>query len=167
MTEITCQNTPNIYKLARTGANLSRYDAAWALHISDRTLARYELGDAVPFPEIVLRMQKVYGNRILYARHCSEMCPIGKLFAVRVEEKDLAGTVLGLIKEYNDVQLLKDRLICIACDGLVSEEEAAAFREILDEFEELKQMILNLKLWAAQVLGFGELQKEKPLSAAM
>lgn len=78
MPEITCQDPRNIYKMARNGVGKSRLDAAYELHLSDRTLARYELDESVPSPDVVDAMAVLYAARDLTAVYCSDICPNGK-----------------------------------------------------------------------------------------
>lgn len=78
MTIITRRKALNIYTRSRLSSARSRADAAWKLHISDRTLARYELEESEPPPDIVSRMADLYEDPCLEGQYCSEICAIGR-----------------------------------------------------------------------------------------
>jgi len=157
----------NMYMQARQGTGLCREEAAHRLYIGSRTLARFELGQVVPPPDIVLRMVKLYRQPALSARYCSEACPIGQISAYPVEEKSLPAIVLGLIKEHNDIGELRNRLIAIAEDGVVSADEVAEFERILDELLDLEQRIEAIKLWAARILPVDDMISKRKKAAQL
>lgn len=150
-----------MYKQARKEAGLSIEEAAFRCHIGSRTLVNYESGITNTPPEVALQMAEVYGEPALTARYCAEYCPIGQVHAQTVEQRDLAGAVLGIIKECNDVRTVRDRLIEIAEDGIISEDEVPDFERAMDELVGLEKRILTLKLWAARYISRGEVKKKK------
>jgi transcriptional regulator with XRE-family HTH domain len=155
----------SMFKDARKGAELSIEAAAFRLHIGSRTLTNYENGHSTVPPDVALKMSEEYGRPDIHARYCSEYCPIGQKHANPVEFRDLEGSVLGVIKELNDVKALKNDLIDITADGKISRDEAENFRRILKEYRELGQKIETLKLWAMANGIWAE--KERPRKAAM
>jgi transcriptional regulator with XRE-family HTH domain len=138
-----------MFKAAREAAGLSQEQAAEILHIGRRTLSDYENGKTLVPPDVALDMSKVYGKTEIYARYCADMCPIGQVYAHKVEQKDLALAVLGLLKEYNDVGQIREGLIAIAADGEVDPEEIPEFERFMDELSHLEQKLFNLRLIAA------------------
>lgn len=156
-----CRDTQNIYKMGRLEAGKSRLDAAWELHIANSTLERYETDKIIPPPGVVDSMAELYGQKELTAVYCSEICPIGKKYAYHVERKDLALSVLGLLKEDKDFDLVRDRLIAIASDGVITENEIPEFRRILGELMDIEQRIETIKLWATAVLPVEEMVRER------
>lgn len=163
-----CQPTQNIYKTARLGAEKSRLDASFELHIANSTLARYEMDEVVPSPDVVDAMAVLYAARDLTAVYCSEICPIGIKYAYQVEQKDLPVSVLGLLKDDTDFHKLKDRLIEIASDGDVTPDEVQEFRGIVNELMDIEQRIEDIKLWAARagVLPVDQMIQERKEKAA-
>jgi len=141
-----------MFKGARKDAGLSIEAASFSLHIGSRTLINYEGGHTLVPSEVALKMAEVYGQPELTAKYCSEYCPIGQKYAYPVERNSLAGAVLGLIKEFNDVKMLWDRLIELASDGVISEDEIPGFERILSELMDLEQKIETLKLLAASIM---------------
>lgn len=137
-----------MYRAARNKARLSREEAAHRLYIGTRTLADYEAGRMLAPPDVVMRMAEVYGEPTLTADYCAKVCPIGQVLAHTINRSEFAITVLRILKEFADVEQLKDRLIHIASDGRVCEKEMSEFRTILKEMVELEKQICELKYFA-------------------
>ncbi len=137
-----------MFKEARNAAGLSREVAAQKLYIGSRTLADYESGRTIAPPDVVMRMAEVYKAPELTADYCSKVCPIGQVLAHSVERSELAVTVLRVLKEFADVEQLKDRLIHIAADGKLCRQEQAEFAAIMREMVELERWICELKYFA-------------------
>ena len=95
-----------------------------------------------------MRMAEVYKAPELTADYCSKVCPIGQVLAHSVERSEFAVTVLRVLKEFADVERIKDRLIHIASDGKVSLHEEVEFRAIMKEIVELERWIGELKYFA-------------------
>lgn len=151
-----------MFKEARKKAGLSIQEAAFRLHIGSRTLVSYENGYTLMPPDVVIKAAEVYNEPLLCARYCTESCPIGQVFTQPVEVRSLAEAVLSLMKEYNDIQEMRNKLIEVAADGVITEDELPIFRKILDELLDLEQRIEELKLWAFCVLPVKEIiQKRK------
>lgn len=137
-----------MFRAARNAAGLSREEAAQKLYIGSRTLADYESGRTIAPPDVVMRMAEVYQEPELTADYCSKVCPIGQVLAHSVERSELAVTVLRVLKEFADVEQLKDRLIHIAADGKLCRQEQAEFAAIMREMVELERWICELKYFA-------------------
>lgn len=152
-----------MFKDARNRAGLSRDEAAFRLHIGTRTLTNYEHQITVTPPEVALKMQEVYQDPTLTARYCSEYCPIGQVFAHSVPEHlDFCQAVMGLLKEHNDVSKIREALMEIASDGVITPDELPDFERVLDELIDLEKRIEEVKLAAAKYLSIPTLiQKRK------
>ena len=137
-----------MYREARNRAKLSREESAHRLYIGTRTLADYESGRTIAPPDVVMRMAEVYQEPELPADYCSKICPIGQVLAHSLERTEFAVTVLRVLKEFADVERIKDRLIHIASDGKVSLHEEVEFRAIMKEIVELERWIGELKYFA-------------------
>ena len=155
-----------MFKDARKDAGLSIEAAAFKLHIGNRTLINYEGGHTLVPPDVALNMAEVYKKPVLTARYCAEYCPIGQKYAYPIEQKSLTGAVLGLIKEINDVKAVRDRLIELASDGVISEKEIPEFERILSELMDLEQRIETLKLLAASLVPIDQLIRKRKEKAA-
>lgn len=135
-------------KKARNAAKLSREEAAHRLYIGSRTLADYELGKTIAPPDVVMRMAEVYREPALTADYCSKICPIGQVLAHSLDRSEFAVTVLRVLKEFADVERLRDNLVNIAADGKLHDHEVDEFEVILKEMVELEKCISELKYFA-------------------
>lgn len=155
-----------MFKEARNQAGMSRDEAAFRLHIGSRTLTNYEHGFTVTPPEIALKMQKVYRDPTLTARYCSNYCPIGQIFAHQVpEHNNLCQAVLGLLKEQNDVEQIRTKLIEITADGIVEQNELPAFELVMEELLDLEKKIEEVKLQAAYILSIPAMMRKRKKTA--
>ena len=73
-----------MYKTSRKSANLSIEESAFRLHIAPRTLCKYEAGETVPGPEVVLAMSREYGKPEMTLTYCRENCAIGRAYGYEV-----------------------------------------------------------------------------------
>ena len=137
-----------MYREARNRAKLSREESAHRLYIGTRTLADYESGRTIAPPDVVMRMAEVYQEPELPADYCSKICPIGQVLAHSLDRSEFAVTVLRVLKEFADVERLKDQLIHIASDGKVCAQEVDEFKAIMREMVELERQIGELKFFA-------------------
>ena len=135
-------------RTARNKAGITREEAAHRIYVGTRTLADYELGHTIAPPDVVMRMAEVYREPTLPADYCSTVCPIGQVVAHCVERSEFAVTVLRVLKEFADVERLKDSLVCIAADGELHEHELDEFEAIMKEMVELEKRICELKYFA-------------------
>ncbi len=154
------ENT-NVYFQARKRAAMSndrlfsRENAAELIGISPYTLADYELGNTkvVPVDKVVI-MADLYNAPELITGYCKFQCPIKGFMPLATEEKSLQGIALRLLKalEYEDVQVLKKKMIDIMEDGEVTEDEVQVFRQIISSLSSIAEVISELKLSGEKVL---------------
>ena len=137
-----------MFKTARSTAGISRECAAHQLYIGTRTLADYESGRTITPPDVAMRMADVYKEPALPAAYCAKVCPIGQVLAHSFDMPAFAVTVLRVLKEFADMEQLRDRLIEIAADGELRQQEADDFERILKEAVELEKRIGELKIFA-------------------
>lgn len=145
-------------RTARNKAKLTREEAAHQIYIGTRTLADYELGKTVVPADVVMRMAEVYREPTLPADYCATVCPVGQVLAHCVERSEFAVTVMRVLKEFSDVEKLRDNLIKIASDGRINPHEESEFKSIMKEMVELEQWIGELKFFALrQGIEIGEI----------
>lgn len=137
-----------MFREARNRAKLSREESAHRLYIGTRTLADYESGRTIAPPDVVMRMSDVYQEQALPADYCSVVCPIGQVLAHSINRSEFAVTVLRVLKEFADVERLRDNLIHIASDGKINPHEETEFKAIMKEMVELERWIGELKYFA-------------------
>jgi transcriptional regulator with XRE-family HTH domain len=134
----------------------SREGAAEMLGISVSSLADYELGNTkvIPVDKVVL-MADIYNSPELMAWYCSSECLIGKFFPMPSSEvATVERTAMNLLKQLRqgDVERVKEKLIDITADGVISPDERADLAEILDYLDELIKAAGELKLIGSKVL---------------
>lgn len=145
-------------RTARNKAGLTREEAAHQLYIGTRTLADYELGRTIAPPDVVKQMAEVYREPGILQDYCSILCPIGQILAHSLNRSEFAITVLRLLKEFADVERMRDDLVHIASDGRVNPHEVEDFKTIIKELIELERQIGELKFFALrQGIEIGEI----------
>ena len=135
-------------KEARNATGLSREEAAHRLYIGTRTLADYECHKTIAPPDVVMRMAEVYREPALPADYCAKVCPIGQVLAHSLDRPAFAVTVLRVLKEFADVEQVREQLIGIAADGELKAQELDDFEAVLREAVELEKRIGELKFYA-------------------
>jgi transcriptional regulator with XRE-family HTH domain len=133
----------------------SREGAAELLGISSSTLADYELGITkfVPVDKVVL-MADLYNRPELKTGYCKYECPIGKHIPLATSVSGIEGIALRLIREFDSDKIkdMQKKLVDIAADGVISEDEKPTLKEILNRLDELSVAISELKLAGEKVL---------------
>ncbi len=127
----------------------SREGAAELLGVSVSTLADYELGNTkvVPVDKVVL-MSDLYNCPELITGYCMNECPVHGFLPLATEEKSIQGIALRLLKGFNEDELkaMKDELIEITEDGVISDEEVPKLKTILDRLERMAEIISEMKI---------------------
>lgn len=141
----------------------SREGAAELLGVSVSSLADYELGitKVIPVDKVVL-MAELYGAPELKAWYCAEECPIGRGCPMpSAELSSVERTAMQLLKQLreSDVQDVKNTLIDITADGVISEDERADLERILEYLDGLIKAAGELKLIGTKVLGQSRSEK--------
>lgn len=137
----------------------SREGAAEMLGVSVSSLADYELGitKVIPVDKVVL-MAELYNAPELKAWYCTTECPIGRSLPMPSANISTVGrTTMRLLKQLrqDEVQDIKDSLIEITADGVISEDEKVDLAEILEYLDELIKAAGELRLIGSKVLNGG------------
>lgn len=134
----------------------SRENAAELLGISTSTLANYELGitKSVPVESVVL-MADLYNAPHLKYRYCKHECPIGKCHPYKEDEQSLESIVVQLVSRFDDDRMkdLKKKLLEIAEDGEVSEDEVETFKQIVTEMSKMSEAITSIRILDEKLSG--------------
>lgn len=133
-------NGKTIYLTCRELAGLTRERAAELLHYGVRTVARWELGEALPPNDAVYRMSTLYPNgQYLAMEHLRNSSELGASVLPDVDPCDLqtasirlVNRVLAFADKHRDRQLLQ-----IAEDGVISDEERPVFDDIMRDLKAL------------------------------
>ena len=128
----------------------SREGAAEALGVSVSSLADYELGitKVIPVDKVVL-MADLYNAPELKAWYCSSECPIGRSLPMPSSElSSVERTTLNLIRKLRqeNVEEVREKLIDITADGIISEDEQIDLKEILSYLDELIKAAGELRI---------------------
>ena len=133
------ERSGNIYRNARQTAGLTQERWAEYLGISPEAVRQYEGGIIMPGDEVVLKMAEVSGMHILAYWHLVRKSRLAaKILPELEEQKGLPEAVLGLLIQLDDFR--EDgmkKLVRIAADGKIDEDETEEYLRILDQLREL------------------------------
>lgn len=151
----------NIYQISRENAGFTRDSAAEQLKfISSDRIEKIENEKTTPHPDEILAMADCYKNPSLCNYYCSHECQIGKEYVPEVAAKDLSMITLEMLSTLNSLSKEKDRMIDIAADGKITEDEAADFIRIKENLDNMSLAIESLKLWIQNTIASGEIDKD-------
>lgn len=150
----------NIYQISRENVNLTRDAASEQMEfISSDRIEKIENEKSYPHPDEILAMADCYKNPSLCNYYCSHECPIGQEYVPEVTAKDLSVITLEMLSTLNTLSKERDRMIDIAADGKVSEDEITDFLRIKEYLESMSLTIESLKLWVENTIASGEIDK--------
>lgn len=139
------QEYRNIYQIARESAGITQEKAAELIDVSVESIRAYETGKRIPPDKIVIKMIEIYDARYLAYQHLKTSAEVGQAYLPDLEFKDLPTAILRLLKEVTDFVNLRDEVIDITCDGVISPEEKPRWDFILNELDQVSTAILALK----------------------
>lgn len=132
---------------ARKSSGLTQERAAEALHISTRTLAKYEQGETVPTDSTMAAMMRLYENNALGITYLFQKSAVYReLYAEIQQPPGPAAGVVNLHICLNEVKASYDRLEMLCADDVISRAEEAAFRSCMKPFEKLDAAITGMKI---------------------
>ena len=150
----------SVYQLAREEAGLSREKASEFLNCSSDRLEKVENDKSAIAPYDVVKMSEAYKKPELCNYFCTHDCQIGERYVKEVKIKDLAQIVLEMLATLNATHKKRDRLIEIAADGVISEDEMEDFIEIQEELEHVSMAVDSLTLWIERTKASGGFDME-------
>lgn len=134
----------------------SREGAAELLGISVSSLSKYELGVTKTVPvDIVVLMADLYNAPELRSMYCKNECPIGKAMNIATEIKSVESVAIRLIKKLSmrEVEEIKGKLLDVADDGKISEENKDDLQDVMVRLSSLQQSISELLLLGEKCKG--------------
>ena len=135
---------------------LSREGAAERLGMSVSAVSDAELGlsKCMPVDKAVL-MADLYKAPHLLNWYCLNECPIGCRLPLSDEVLGIDRVTVKMLKNLrvDDIKNVKEKLIDIAADGVISNDEKPDFREVLGYLDELARTISELKTIGLMALG--------------
>lgn len=151
----------NIYQMTREDLGLTREKAAELIPgFSPERLEKIENERVQIRPEDIRLMAEAYKTPGLCNYYCSQECPIGKGRTPRVESKELVQIVVETLNRLNHLNGQKDRLLEIAEDGSIAEDELEDFAGIRDDLERLQVAISTMQLWLEEQMARGDLAQD-------
>ena len=111
----------------------------------------YEMQEPTPYD--IIQMADAYGRPDLCNYYCSHKCEIGHRYVPEVEVSDLSNIILETIASLNEINPLTTRLIQIARDGKISDDEIKDFAFISNKLDEISLAIDSLNLWVDKTAG--------------
>ena len=97
----------------------------------------------------VILMADLYGDPKLMNWYCREKCPLGGEVPV-VEDQTIEKLTLRALASLRKTDSVKDMLLDIMADGVVTADELPDLQEIIATLDELNEINQNLKNWIAQ-----------------
>ena len=154
-----------IYQICREEAGLTRSEASEKMTaVSDSKIEKYEIQEPTPYD--IIQMADAYRRPDLCNYYCSHKCEIGHRYVPEVKVSDLSNIILETIASLNEINPLTTRLIQIARDGRISDDEIKDFALISKKLDEISLAIDSLNLWidktaSEQALNIELLNEEK------
>ena len=112
------------------------------LGVSVESIRAWESGKYLPEEAAVIRMADITGSQYIALQYLRLKSEIARKMIPAVEQKDRAVAILQLLKEVNDVLPLRDKLIEIGADGIITPEERPVYESIIKELTDLQQAIV-------------------------
>lgn len=143
------ENFRNIYKIARRRAGYTQEAAAEMLNISVESLRAYETDRRIPAGDVVLQMMICYNCHQLPTQHLQETSVLFNSVVPRLEERSLlemAVRIYNRMRRFQEEGRL-DRLMAIAEDNVIHEDEQADFDIIVSDLREIIKSGLELDIF--------------------
>lgn len=161
MGRASSKENKNIYQLCREDCGLTRAQASEKMEwVSDSRIEKIESEKTTATPDEVMAMAKAYKKPEICSYYCSHECAIGRKYVPEVQEKPIEKIVLEMIATLNNLEKHKDRLIEIASDGIIHDDEIKDFMAISDRLDSLAGSVDSLKLWLDKTIDAGEINTE-------
>lgn len=162
MARTSTRDNKNVFWHTREALGLSREAASELLEtIPPERIERIETEKFMPHPDEVLLMAEKYKAPTLCNYYCSQICPIGQQYVPEIKVKDLSQIVLEMLASLNSMQRQTTRLIDIAADGVIDNDELKDFVHIQKELERISITVETLQLWSEQMLANGKINMEQ------
>lgn len=138
-----------IYKIARRTAGFTQEAAAERLGISVESVRAYEIGQRIPSNDIVNAMVSCYGTQHLAVQHLQENNVLFGQVIPQLEERSVLEVTVRI---YNRLRRFQkdnrlDRLLVIAEDGIIDDQERPEFEAIIADLRQIIQSGLELEAY--------------------
>ena len=102
-------------------------------------------------------MAQKYKEPSLCNYYCANECPIGQKYVPEVKMQDLSDIVLQMLAFVNTMKNKQDRLIEIAADGEITDEELLDFIRIREDLSRISVTAQALTLWTEKMIAEGKI----------
>ena len=139
----------NIYKRARRNAGYTQEAAAEMLNVSVESLRAYETDRRIPAGDVVLQMMICYNCHQLPTQHLQETSSLFNSVVPRLEERSLLAITVRIynrLRSFQEDNRL-DRLLAIAEDGVIDDQERPEFEAIIADLRQIIQSGLELEVF--------------------
>ena len=139
----------NIYKRARRNAGYTQEAAAEMLNVSVESLRAYETDRRIPAGDVVLQMMICYNCHQLPTQHLQETSVLFNSVVPRLEERNLLAITVRIynrLRSFQEDNRL-DRLLAIAEDGVIDDQERPEFEAIIADLRQIIQSGLELDVF--------------------
>ena len=151
----------NIWFTSREEAGLTRAQASELMdYVSESRIEKIESDKAVVHPEDVTAMAKAYKKPVLCNYYCTHECQIGIENVPEVPHSSLSEISLAILSSLNALNRQKDRLIEIAEDGRMDDDELPDFVKIQADLNKISLTVETLKLWVNTAIAEGNVNKK-------
>ena len=142
------EESMNIYKTARRAAGITQEAAAEQLGISVESVRAYETGQRIPPNDVVEQMVICYNAQRLAFQHLHETNALAARVIPDIQPRTLMESAVRLYNRLNRFSSTHsvERLLEIAEDGRIDQEERAEFDAIVAELKDLVQCGMELGL---------------------
>ncbi|MBR3377158.1 MAG: helix-turn-helix domain-containing protein [Mogibacterium sp.] len=152
----------NFYREVRDRLGLTREQASELLEtIEAYKIERIESEKQLPSPEDVMIMAEKYCEPNIRNYYCANQCPMGQHFVPVIKFNDLEKTVIKLVASLNSMNSKKNKLIEIAEDGKITDDEMLDFISIQKDLERVSLAVDALELWTEKMMSSGVIDMEK------
>ena len=143
----------NIYFQSREQAGLTRAQASELMdYVSESRIDKIENDRTSIQPDDVIAMAKAYKKPTLCNYYCTHECSIGKENVKELRPTNLSELSLSIFNSLNALNKQKERLMEIAEDGVVSDDEMTDFLSIQKNLDKISTTVETLKLWMKEAL---------------
>lgn len=143
------ENFRNIYKIARRAAGYTQEAAAEMMNLSVESLRAYETGRRIPAGDVVLQMVICYNAQRLAVQHLQETNTLFNSVVPRLEDRsmlEVAVRIYNRLRSFQEDNRL-DRLLAIAEDGIIDDQERPEFEDIIADLRQIIQSGLELDVF--------------------
>lgn len=140
----------NVYMNCRKECGLTREAAAEQMNMPSRRLEKIETFNQDATPLDVKKMAACYKEPKLLNYYCAHECDIGIDTIPEIATTQLERIILETISSLNEINPQANRLMQIARDGKITDDEIEDFGYICCKLEEITIAIDSLNLWVTK-----------------